>query len=273
MSSSQVAVFMDYENIRVGIWKHFQRRIPEDISIENLLSAVRQIAEEIGNLYEGYIFGDWTIRGEDAKQIDRVPQFRAQLVLRSDSKKDRTDPVMNFAIGDFYREKSDINNILLCAGDSDYCEVLRRGNRLSKQVYVSAISPQTAPELLSLAQAFYPFEHRLGLKSIDMEDLALAIADIDPAELNKWTPLIAQLSRAEQRLPDVVRSHFIKQFISPGLGYGDTFEQKEMTLNLAEEIGFVVYDRVPHPEDGRPVRTVQLNRDNPMVKAVLARPK
>ena len=270
MARKLVAIFMDYENMRRGLWNHFQKRVSQDISIGQLLEAVKQIANEIGSLYEAHVFGDWTVRPDDAREIEKTPQFRASLVLRSESKKDRTDPVMNFAIDDFFRQHTEISDVVLCAGDSDYCEVLRRGNRMHKNLYVCAVGPQTAPELLSLAKAFYPIEQRLGLTPVDARELAEAIARVDPAELKKWAPLIRQLDQAEQRLPDVVRSHFIKQYMAPGLGYGDTFEQKAMTLALATQVGLLEDDRVPHPEDGRPVRTIRLNRNHDLVKAVLA---
>ena len=51
---------------------------------------------------------------------------------------------------------------------------------------------------------------------------------------------------------------------------GDTFEQKAMTLDIAVDIGLLENDRVPHPDDGRPVRTIRLNRNHDMVKAILA---
>jgi len=265
-----VAIFVDYENIRKGLWRNFQKRVPEDISVSVLLDAVKQVSDGIGSLYEGHVYGDWTIRREDAREIEKIPHFRAQLVLRSDSKKDRTDPVMNFALDDFFREKPKVNNVILCAGDSDYCEVVRRGSRMHKNIYVCAVGPQTAPELLSLAKAFYPIEQRLGLKTLGIDELKEAMAKLDPTEYSKWAPLIQQLDVTERRLPYVVRSHFINQYITPGLGYGDDFEQKATTLNLAEKLGLIEFDNVPHPQGGQPVRTLRLNRDHPMVKAILA---
>ena len=68
MPRELVAIFVDYENIRRGLWRHFQKRVPEDISIGTLLAAFKQIADEIGSLYEAHVFGDWTIRSEDAGQ-------------------------------------------------------------------------------------------------------------------------------------------------------------------------------------------------------------
>ncbi len=250
--------------------RHFQKRIPEDIPIDKLLGVIKEVSDGIGSLYEGQVFGDWTIRSNDARDIENVPHFRAKLVLRSDSKKDRTDPVMNFAIDDFFREKPGIENFVLCAGDADYCEVLRRGSRMHKNMYVCAVSPQTAPELLSLAKAFYPIEQRLGLKFINAEEFREALAKLDPAEISKWTPLIKQLDRVENKLPYVVRSHFIKQYISTGLGYGSDFEEKEVFLNLAEQLGLIEYDRVPDPRSGLPVRVVKLNHGHEIVKSVLA---
>ncbi len=105
MARAHVVVFVDYENIRRGLLRHFRKRIPEDISIGTLLGAIKEVSDSIGSLYEGHVFGDWTVRTTDAREIENVQHFRAKLVLRSDSKKDRTDPVMNFAIDDFFREK------------------------------------------------------------------------------------------------------------------------------------------------------------------------
>lgn len=265
--AGDVEVFIDYENIRLGLWRHFQTRLGTDIPIPDLLSSIRNLANEIGTLYEAHVFGDWTIRGEDARLIEATPQFRAQLVLRSDSKKDRTDPAMNFAVDDAFRERPHIDNILLCAGDSDYCEVVRRGSRINKSFYVCAVGAQTAPELLSLAKAFYPIEQRLNLKSKEQREID--IAGVDANELTRWTPLVRQMDRAEQRLQDVVRSHFINSWMSPGLGYGQDFDEKAMLLDSAVDLGILFNDHVPHPETGRPVRTVRLNREHPMVKAVL----
>lgn len=265
--SGDVEVFMDYENIRVGLWRHFQIRLGKDITIPQLLQSVRDLANEIGALYEAHVFGDWTLRGEDAREIEAAPQFRAQLVLRAASKKDRTDPAMNFAIDDAFRERPQIGNFLLCAGDSDYCEVVRRGSRFNKNFYVCAVGAQTAPELLSLSKAFYPIERRLGLRTKEKQELD--IAEVDASELTRWTPLVRQMDRAEQRLQDVVRSHFINSWMSPGLGYGQDFEDKAMFLDSAVELGILINDHVPHPETGRPVRTLRLNREHPMIKAAL----
>lgn len=262
-----VEVFMDYENIRQGLWRHFQIRLGTDIPILDLLESIRSLANEFGSLYEGHIFGDWTLRGEDARVIEAAPNFRAQLVLRSASKKDRTDPAMNFAIDDAFRDRPQIDNILLCAGDSDYCEVLRRGSRINKNFYICAVGAQTAPELLSLAKAFYPIEQRLGLKPKEQQELD--IAGVDAAELTRWTSLVKQMDRAEQRLQAVVRSHFINAWMSPGLGYGQDFEEKAMLLDSAVDLGILFNDRVPHPETGRPVRSLRLNREHPLIKAAL----
>jgi len=269
MPKELVAIFIDYENIRRGLLKHFQKDISKDIGIEQLLKAFSSLADELGTFYEGYVYGDWTLRSEDAHEIEKIQKFRIQMALRSDSKKDRTDPVMNFALDDFFREKNEINNIIIGAGDADYCEVVRRGNRIPKNIFISAVSLQTAPELISIAKAFYPIEQRLGLKPIDPNELAEAIAKLDPDEVKRWKPLIHQLFIAESRLPYVVRSHFIKQYIPPGLGYGENFEQIMMTLLTAESAGLVEFDKIPHPDDQRPVKIVRLRKDNEMVKAIL----
>ena len=61
MQRDPVEVFMDYENIRVGLWRRFQKRIPQDIGVDKILGAIRGLADEIGSLYEAHVFGDWTV--------------------------------------------------------------------------------------------------------------------------------------------------------------------------------------------------------------------
>ena len=267
MSQDQVEVFVDYENIRVGLWRNFQFKLTPEKELPDLLQIIRDVAEELGSLVEAKVFGDWTARPQDATLIESTPQFRAPLVLRSVGKKDRTDPAMNFAIDDAFRDRPNISNILLCAGDSDYCEVVRRGIRSGKNFYLCAVAADTAPELLSLTKAFYPIEQRLGLKPPDQQDLDAG--QLDPLEVAKWSPLIKQMAGAEGRLPDVVRSYFIDKWLPAGLGYGQDFDEKAMTLDAAVSLGLLSDDSVAHPQTGRAVRTVKLNREHSLVKVAL----
>ena len=54
------------------------------------------------------------------------------------------------------------------------------------------------------------------------------------------------------------------------MGYGDSFEQKSMTLDFASQMGLLKDDSVPHPQTGRLVRTIRLNRSHELVVAILA---
>ena len=67
-----------------------------------------------------------------------------------------------------------------------------------------------------------------------------------------------------------MRSHFIKQYLPPGLGYGDTFEQVMTTLLTAESLGLIEFDKIPNPEDQRPVKIIRLRKENGMVTAILS---
>lgn len=267
-----VSVFMDFENIRRGIERHFHKLIPQDISVRQLLEGVTGVVREIGHLKEGFIYGDWTLRAQDAREVERVPGFRTRLVLRSDSKKDRTDMQMSLDINDFFTEESEVNDILLCAGDSDYCELLRRGHVKRKNIYVCAVAAQAAPELISLARSFYSVEQRLGLSVVDPEELQRQVQELDPALVTKWAPLIRQLDHAETRLPYVVAVHFANKYLPNGLGYGAELSDKMVFLDAAvKDIGILKWGSAPHPESGRPIRTITLTRDHPLVKAVLAK--
>jgi hypothetical protein len=265
-----VAVFMDYENIRNGLWKFFEKRVPEDLPVNKLMEAIILISSQIGILEEALVFGDWTLRHNDAREISRIPKFRTHLVLRSDSKKDRTDPSLNFAVDDFFRDRNDIQDIILCAGDSDYCELLRRGNKRNKRIYICALNVSTAPELISLAKAFFPLETALNLKRMDSQEISEAITNADPQLLQKWQPLIKQLSYVQNKLPYVIRAYFIKQFMASGMGYGDTFEDKATTLDNGVDLGIFIYDKAEHPSDRRPVKTIRLNQENNLVKVILS---
>ena len=42
-----------------------------------------------------------------------------------------------------------------------------------------------------------------------------------------------------------------------------------MTLVIAESLGLIEFDRIPNPEDQRPVKTIRLKKENGMVIAIL----
>ena len=268
--SKRIAAFVDYENVRMGLRTHYQTDVPQHLPVDRLLKGIRQVAARKGDFYEGYVFGDWTLRPADARAIARTPQFCPFLVLRSDGMKDRTDAAMSFAMDEFFHAHADVEEVLVVSGDSDYCEAVRRGNRIGRKVHVCALAPQTSRELAALAASFSPLEDELGFS-----DYACTIAQDLPvipeeAVVSKWAPLMLLLAREELRLPYVVLSYLAKKVVGSGLGLGDSFEGARCEMLEAVRAGILVMGEVWYPVEKRKVSTVRLARENPTVRAVLS---
>jgi len=202
-SHGRVAAFVDWENIRQRLADNYT----EKITIEQVLTAIEKVANEIGQLQSCTVFGDWSLRRDEAYIIQQKQRFKPYMVLRS-GRKDQTDPAMIAEILEtcISSPSNSIGEILVCAGDSNYADVIRRGFSKDVRMHVCAVGIDVAKELTALAP-FYPLERYLdklpNLKRPTQVGLP-GLSSIDP----KFAKLIDVLNSVEQRLPYVVYTYF-----------------------------------------------------------------
>lgn len=265
-SRGRVAAFVDWENIRLRLADNYV----ENIIVAQVLTAIEKVANEIGQLQSCTVFGDWSLRRDEAYMIQQKPKFKPYMVLRS-GRKDQTDPAMIAEILEtcFNSPANGIGEILVCAGDSNYADVIRRGFAKDVSMHVCAVGIDVAKELTALAP-FYPLERYLdklpNLKR-PIQAALPGLSGVDP----RLAKLVDVLNSVEQRLPYVAYTYFRGKIMPM---YPLLRQEPEALLREAERQGIIEIAQRENPVNpGTLFRCLFLKRDNQVVKTVLSPPQ
>lgn len=259
----RVAAFVDWENIRQRLADNYT----DKTAIAQVLTAIEKVASEIGQLQSCTVFGDWSLRRDEAYVIQEKPKFKPYMVLRS-GRKDQTDPAMIAEILETCINGAalGIGDILVCAGDSNYGDVIRRGFAKDMRMHVCAVGIDVAKELTALAP-FYPLERYLSKLPNPKQRSQVALpglSGVDP----KLAKLVDVLNSVEQRLPYVAYTYFRGKIMPM---YPLLQQESEALLREAERQGIIeVVQRENPVNPGTLFRSLYLKRDNEVVKMVLS---
>jgi len=239
-----VDVFVDWENIRNRLNDNYI----EKITIEQVMEAIKNVANDIGKLRLATFYDDFTLRREEARVIERKPRFRFRNVLRARSGKDQTDPVLIMELAEAILFPQDFNCVLICTGDSNFCEPLRKASIKGIKAYVCAVGADESPDLTSLAP-FYPIEKYLGIqltaKHSKVEQPLLS--GLSPKELTRWSKLVSILNGMESTLPFVTISYFLKD-IMPSYNIGGlTQDDRWACIETGKEMGIITVEQIDNP--------------------------
>jgi len=257
-----VSIYVDYENIRRAIVENYAA----PVTIGSVGKALKAIAAAHGEFRGGTFYGDWTLRPEDAREIESHG-FKAELVLRTVGRKDRTDVQLAVEMVDAAARK-ETRILVLAAGDGDYKPLIRKAQERGKKVVVAAIGLSISRDLLTIADTVVLLEKQLGLA--EAVSLAPSTAPAAPSaaapdweQIATWVDFVQHLSRLERRLPMVARNYF--RDLLPG-----DHDQNEAAIARALQQGIVVPYELPNPKmPGRTMLAIKLAQDHPTVKAIL----
>jgi hypothetical protein len=256
-------MFVDWENIR----RSLKERYIEGISTECVLDALERVAEDLGGLQRAFVYGDFTLRRDDARLVERKPLFEYHNVLLSMTVKDRSDAVIIADIMEKMLQEPELDKILLCAGDSDYCDIVRRAIRLARSVFVCAVAGSAAQDLISLAP-LYPIEKYLDMELTPRRPQITAEIVADP--VMKWKRLVTVLDQLEKKLEYVSVKYFRDTILSMYQLGGSSVDDKFAYLEAAKAIGLVLLDKIEDQRrSGFAITTIKLNRENEIVRKIL----
>jgi hypothetical protein len=264
---NRVDIFIDWENIRQRLSDNYI----EKVSIDQVMEAVKKVANEIGELRQATFYGDFTLRREEARIIERKTHFRIRNVLRSLGGRDQTDPVLITELAEAIFTPQDFDSILLCSGDSHYCEPIRKASIRGVKVYICAVGLDVSADLTSLAP-FYPIERYLDTSLTRKMSEQQVLTGLSPKDIARWAKFVSILDAIESKLPFVALSYFNKDImLSYNLG-GQTQDDRWAYLEHAREAAIINIEQIDNPARlGFKMRVVKLNRSNPIVKEILAR--
>lgn len=257
-----VLVAIDWENIRRAL-----PRFIEPVAPEQVCAAFAGVAARFGDYRGGTVFGDWTLRADDARVFESHG-LQAYNVLRSRSGKDRSDPAINLEVYDWVRDRPDIETFILGSGDSDFQELIRRARNRGNRVVVCAFGDAIARELHTMTPVF-PLEVELGL-TLRRRPEALTPGTPDAEALSGVQTFISRMDELERTLPYVVLNYLKRTVSNRAWGVGDDENEKEdFFANLLADGVLEEYEIANPKRPGRMVMAVRLNRSSEIVKATL----
>ncbi len=240
-------------------------------SIDQVMEAISKIANEIGELRQATFYGDFTLRREEARDIERKPRFRIRNVLRARSGRDQTDPILITELMEIIYTPRDFDSILLCSGDSHYCEVIRKASIKGVKVYICAVGADASPDLTSLAP-LYPIEKYLDIQLTRRMPGQQPLTGLSPKDLARWVKFVTILDSVESTLPFVSLSYFYKQIMLSYLIGGQTQDDRWAYIESARESEIITIEKIDNPtRPGFKMSVIKLNREDPVVKEILIR--
>lgn len=265
---NQVVVLIDWENVR----KRLADNYVESVNITRVMDAFEKVVKEIGKLRRATFFGDFTLRRDEARVVQSRPLFEYKNVLRSVSQRDQTDPVIVADIMQTIYTEKEVDTVLLGAGDSTYCDVVRRAFQHGKDVRICAVGVDVSTELASLAPLF-PIERYLDIPLTRRTSRVMpaTLPTLSPKDVSKWMKLVKLLQQLEATLSFVGLSYFQNTIMPSYRLGGQTGDDRFAYLETARELDIIAFEEIDNPtRPGYKMRAIKLNRENELVKEILA---
>lgn len=260
MAGALIAI--DWENIRRGFGDFV-----EAITCEQVYNAFGAVASRFGDFRGGTVFGDWTLRPQEARTFEDHG-LQAYNVLGSRTGKDRSDSAVMLEVYDWVLNRSEINTVILGSGDSDFKELIRRTRGHGKQIVVCAFGASISGELKTMTPIF-PLEAELAL-TLKTKPVLLLPGFPTTEGLAKWGRFVRRLDGLEHQLPYIVRSYLIHTLLAPSWGRGETEAEKETFVDEAQAAGLLESYEIDNPQrPGKLVNVVRLDQTNETVRQVL----
>ena len=255
-----VLIAIDWENIRRGAQMYQQT-----VSPRALCDAMKSVGEVFGEVRGGKVFGDWSLRREDAAAftLAGVEPYNAPRTMAG---KDRTDPSILLEVYDWVRDREDCPWIVLGSGDSDYQALVDRARTNGRRIIICAFSQSVARDMLAVAPLF-PLEAELGFRL--PEHGAIVGGDGTTSNHDALQIFVRQMDRLEGSMNFVGYNKLCTQWM---LDWGIASSEYECYRLIDQWIYDEVVERhdVANPNNpAYPTSAIRLIRSNETVRDLL----
>ncbi len=255
-----VLVAIDWENIRRGAQMYQQSVTPRA-----LYDAMKAVGGIFGEVKGGKVFGDWSLRREDAAAFN-LAGIEPYNAPRTMAGKDRTDPSILLEVYDWVRDRDDCQWIVLGSGDSDYQVLVDRAKNCGRGIIICAFSRSVARDLLAVAPLF-PLEAELGFRLPDHG--ASAFSGSHTSTQDALQTFVRQMDSLESSLNFVGYNKLCTQWM---LDWGIASTDYECYKLIDQWLYDEILERhdVANPNNpGYPTAAIRLIRSNETVRDLL----
>lgn len=192
---TQVAVFIDYDNIEISVEEAFGKGIDID------WNRIFNYASQLGRVVLRRAYADWA---ESASKQKSLLGMGVELVhVNSKRGKNAADiRIVLDALELFYNERDAFTHILLVSGDGDFTELVHRLRSHGKTVIGLGVSGTTADFLVSACDKFVFYDKWQGVNKFK-RDVPTNGAQKQPAVKQNSQPSQKQEQKQSQPAPRV----------------------------------------------------------------------
>jgi uncharacterized LabA/DUF88 family protein len=246
---SEVALFIDLENISTSLWKNFDQN-PDPFDF-------MEKARKYGAVSFARAYGDFSQPPLQRMQSDLrsagIDQFDCDVKVRGTETQSTVDTNIVIDLFEVALDRPNIKTFVLMAGDSDYIRVVTRlRNRLGKDVVIAAVPGSVSRDLVRAAGKEDPIEPAAtdGVEDSDVIRL------IDRYESSRREGVYPTFGKLLEYVTHPSNASIVDARIAQGL------------LTEFVEDGLLVQEQIVLP-DGRELRTTRLDRSHPDVAEAL----
>lgn len=246
----EVGLFIDFENIRYGMINNF--------GVEPDPQALMEKARKYGPVAVAYAYADFTQHPALYRRKLEVAGITPRDVPRRSpdvAHKSSADMAMLMDIIDCLLDRPYVQTLVLMTGDSDFIRVTARArHRFGKQVVIAGVPGSVSSDLIESADAYDPVGDALA---------PVMASPPGPDEDIRLLQLVVWLAGHRPYMTfGFIRSHAL----SPHHGLGFSEDQVTDRLTDFKERGILIESYRP-ADDGRTLRTLELNADHPSIVA------
>lgn len=246
----EVGLFIDFENIRYGLINNY--------GVEPDPQALMEKARKYGPVAVAYAYADFTQHPSLYRRKLEVAGITPRDVPRRSpdvAHKSSADMAMLMDIIDCLLDRPYVQTLVLMTGDSDFIRVTARArHRFGKQVVISGVPGSVSGDLIESADAYDP-----------VGDLLAPVAAVPQTPADD-VPLIQLVVWLASHRPYMTFGFIRSHALSPHHGLGLTEDQVTDRLTEFKDRGVLIESFRP-TDDGRTLRTLELNADHPSVMA------
>ncbi len=252
----EVGLFVDFENIRYGMLNNFGHEPDPQLLMEK--------ARKYGPVAVAYAYADFTQHPSIYRRKLEVAGITPRDVPRRSpdvTHKSSADMAMLMDIIDCLLDRPYVNTLVLMTGDSDFIRVTARArNRFGKQVVICGVPGSVSHDLVESADLYDPLSTELAALARP------APATVPTTEGDDETRLMQLILWLNEHRPYMTFGFIRSHALSPHHALGVTEERVTELLTSFKEREILVEGHLT-AEDGRTLRTLELNDTHPLVVA------
>jgi len=211
----KIAVFIDFDNIEIGVKKTLNRHF----DVGQVLEAVKERGEVVTKI----AYGDWKQAADYSRAMTQHAVQMVQRNLTPGGDKNGADITLALDALEMAFTKSHINAFVIVGGDSDFIALVEKLKQYDKMVFVVGGRSFTSSILQKNCHEFIAYENLIGMQPVIRKSTGRAPA-VSPAHLGD---ALHPLRRALEILADREVSPQLGLLKSTLLQLDSTFSERD----------------------------------------------